>query len=120
MSQLYFRTHEARSAVRPLLKARGLTVADSVGVGLEISKQGINKAVGLQTLCDYLGIDLDDTMAIGAGGNDVELLQTAGLGVAMGNAGPDVAATADVVTDDCDHDGAAHAIMRYMLEKIKS
>ena len=43
-----------------------------------------------------------------------ELMRAAGLAVAMGNAIPAVRALADDVTDDCDHDGAAHAIEKYM------
>ena len=48
------------------------------------------------------------------GGNDLELMRAAGLAVAMGNAIPAVRALAGDVTDDCDHDGAAHAIEKYM------
>ena len=42
--------------------------------------------------------------------NDVELIEAAGFGVAMGNAMPNVQARADYVTADVDHDGLAQAI----------
>ena len=42
-------------------------------------------------------------------------MRAAGLSVAMGNATEAVKAAADAVTEDCDHDGAAKAVLRYML-----
>ena len=55
-------------------------------------------------------------MALGDSGNDVAMLRAAGLGVAMGNAAPEVQKAADVVTDSVAEDGAALAVRRYVLE----
>lgn len=117
---LYFRTAEERVRMRKILESRGLKVADSIGLGLEMSAHGVTKATGLVHLCRYLNLPLEDTMAIGDASNDVEILQTVGLGVAMGNAIPEVMAIAGAVTEDCDHDGAAKAIERYMLGGISN
>ena len=57
-------------------------------------------------------------MAVGDGNNDVELMCAAGFSVAMGNAVVSVMQLADTVTDDCDHDGAAKAVLRYMLGEM--
>ena len=92
-----------------------LFVADSLGFGCEISPREATKAAGLKRLCDRLGLKLSESLAVGDGGNDVDLMRAAGLGVAMGNAAVAVKAAADAVTEDCDHDGAAKAIARYML-----
>jgi hydroxymethylpyrimidine pyrophosphatase-like HAD family hydrolase len=54
-------------------------------------------------------------MAVGDGENDIELMRAAGFSVAMGNAVEAVRRAADALTDDCDHDGAAKAVLRYML-----
>ena len=54
-------------------------------------------------------------MAVGDSGNDLTMVQMAGLGVAMANATPDVLAAADVVTGDNNHDGVAQAIEKYVL-----
>ena len=54
-------------------------------------------------------------MALGDSGNDVALLAAAGLGVAMGNAEPEVKAAADVIVSDNNHDGVAAAIETYVL-----
>jgi hydroxymethylpyrimidine pyrophosphatase-like HAD family hydrolase len=56
-----------------------------------------------------------EIMAIGDGANDVSILASVGLGVAMGNAPDEVKAVADYVTLDVDHSGVAAAINRFLL-----
>jgi hypothetical protein len=56
-----------------------------------------------------------EIMAIGDGANDVSILSSVGLGVAMGNAPDEVKAVADYVTLDVDHSGVAEAIKRFLL-----
>ncbi|MBR6766551.1 MAG: HAD family phosphatase [Clostridia bacterium] len=92
-----------------------LILSDSIGVGIEVSPAGATKAVGLEKLCEHLGIPVEQSMAVGDASNDLEIIRAAGLSVAMGNATEAVREEADVVTEDCDHDGAAKAIQRYML-----
>ena len=53
-------------------------------------------------------------MAVGDSDNDVDMLEAAGLAVAMGNAVPRARAAAGVVTDDCDHDGVGRAVERLL------
>lgn len=65
---------------------------------LDINPPGTSKGHGLATVCENLGVDLGHTIAIGDGGNDIPLLRTAGYGVAMGNARPEVKAAADATT----------------------
>lgn len=76
-----------------------------------ISK-GTNKATGIDAICRYYGIDLQDTMAVGDGGNDIAMLQHAGMGVAMGNASDEVKAFADYITDSVDDDGVANLLRK--------
>ena len=73
------------------------------------------KPVGIQKLLDACGIPLAQTMAFGDGGNDKEMLEAVGLGVAMGNAVPAVKAAADYVTADVDSDGILHALQHFGL-----
>lgn len=75
--------------------------------------RGTSKAVGIDHICRYYGFDISETMAFGDGGNDVEMLQHAGIGVAMGNATDAVKQYADVVTDTVDNDGIAKALAQY-------
>lgn len=81
----------------------------------EMTKMGVNKATGMQRLMDELKIGREDTIAFGDGPNDVEMLQFAGTGVAMGNAIPAVKQYADMVTDKIDEDGLYHAFERLHL-----
>jgi Cof subfamily protein (haloacid dehalogenase superfamily) len=76
-----------------------------------------SKGEGMRWLAQRLDIPLAQTMAMGDGVNDISMLQAAGLGVAMGNAAPEVRLAANVVTADNAEDGAALAIERYALDE---
>lgn len=67
---------------------------------LDIAPQGVDKAHGLKIVCAALGIDRADVLAIGDGRNDIEMLEWAGRGVAMGEAPEEVKAAADAVAGD--------------------
>jgi Cof subfamily protein (haloacid dehalogenase superfamily) len=82
---------------------------------LEIHHPDSGKHQGLHHVCRRLGVDPADTMAVGDHVNDIALLQAAGIGVAMGNALPEVRAAADHVTDTFERDGVAAAIERFVL-----
>ncbi len=81
----------------------------------DIVMQGHNKQTGIDRMTAHFGIDLSETMAIGDGGNDIEMLQHAAIGVAMGNATEVVKAVADYVTAHVDEDGLAKAIEHFIL-----
>ena len=66
-------------------------------------------------LAEQLGIELCQTMACGDSENDIDIMQTAGIGVAMGNAEEKVKAIADYVTKSNQEDGVAHAIRKLVL-----
>ena len=93
----------------------GYVATSSLSPNIEINAAAANKGAGLKALCEYLGIDLSETMALGDGGNDITMLQMAGLGVAMGNAPDEVKAIADVVVSTNEEGGVAEAIRRYVL-----
>ena len=61
----------------------------------------------------HLGIGLEECIAFGDGGNDMTILQTAGIGVAMGNAYEGVKAVADYVTTSVDEDGILNAFIHF-------
>ena len=81
----------------------------------DVTALGNTKQRGIDQICRHFGIAVDDTMAIGDGGNDVPMLRHAGIGVAMGNASEAVQATADYVTDTVDNDGLAKALQHFAL-----
>lgn len=72
-----------------------------------------NKAVGIQRVIEHLGLRREETMAFGDGANDIEMLQYAGIGVAMGNADPKVQAQADYVTASADDEGILKALEHF-------
>jgi HAD superfamily hydrolase (TIGR01484 family) len=80
---------------------------------LDLAPVGVSKASGLQHVVDQLGLSAADTLAIGDGRNDIEMLQWAGRGVAMGQAVQPVIDAADDVTDVVAEDGAATEIGRW-------
>ncbi len=74
-------------------------------MGADVVEQEASKAEGLKRLCQYYGIDMEQTIAFGDSMNDYEIICAAGIGVAMGNSVNELKAAADYVTDDIDRDG---------------
>lgn len=83
---------------------------------LDVAPHAVSKASALERVRLALGVDAAATVAVGDGGNDVEMLRWAACGVAMGHAGPEVVAAADQVTDPILHDGVA-PVLRAVLER---
>ena len=85
-----------------------LTLMYSTPFYLEIIPKGVGKGAALEKLCDYLGISTDSAIAAGDEENDIDMIRTAGLGIAMKNGTNRAKAAANVVTEeDNDHDGLA-------------
>ena len=83
--------------------------------GVEFYVANISKQLGLETVAAHLDVNQDEILAIGDHVNDFEMLKWAGVGVAMGNALPEIKAAADWVTADVLEDGAARALERFIL-----
>lgn len=80
---------------------------------LDLSPKGVHKASGLARVADELGVAAADVLAIGDGRNDIEMLQWAGRGAAMGQAIDEVQAAADVVIESVYDDGVAIELGRW-------
>lgn len=90
------------------LRARGgYEISTSLGYNYEIGTAEANKGLGLARLCARLGLTLEQVIAFGDSENDEEMLEAAGLGVAMGNALDYVRQHANAVTLTNDEDGVA-------------
>ena len=81
----------------------------------EILPLGINKGRILPKLCEFLGIDIKRTVAVGDYNNDVAMLKAAGVGIAVANAVEEVKAVADYVTVSNEENAIAKII--YDIEK---
>ncbi len=82
---------------------------------LEILSKRVDKGTGVKMLADYLGIAQENVMALGDQGNDIAMVNYAGVGVAMGNAIPELKEIAQFVTGTNSEDGVAMAIEKYVL-----
>ncbi len=74
---------------------------------LEFIPHHCSKGTALTWLCDAAKIELSQIVAFGDAENDLTMIKNAGLGVAMGNATPDLRQIADHVTATNDDDGIA-------------
>jgi HAD superfamily hydrolase (TIGR01484 family) len=80
---------------------------------LDLAPMGVDKSSGVGYVAEQLGLTAADVLAIGDGRNDIEMLQWAGRGVAMGQAVQPVIDAADDVTATVGEDGAATEISRW-------
>lgn len=86
---------------------------------LEIMDKGIEKSAALIHICNKLGIKKDQLIAFGDSYNDLSMLTTAGLGIAMGNAQEEVKRQSDYVTDGNNEDGIARALWRFVYKETQ-
>lgn len=104
---------ELAQAWKELERCEELVLVSSLGYNIEINAAGVDKGIGLMELGELLGFCPEEIMACGDGDNDIQMLERAGIGVAMGNAEEKVKAAADYITETNDEEGAAKAIIRY-------
>lgn len=81
----------------------------------EIIPRGIDKGKGMELVCRHYGVSLLDTIAFGDSMNDLEMMQTAGISVAMGNACETLKEMADLVCETVGEDGIYHEFCRQGL-----
>ncbi len=92
-----------------------LSVVRSHALFSEVLSPCATKGQALAFLADRFGIPQAETLAIGDSGNDISMIRWAGMGIAMGNATPDVQAASDWVAPSVDEHGLALAIERFLL-----
>ncbi len=111
-------TPERTEVVMPLLKeAFGdrVSILRSHPMLVEGVMPTVSKGRALSILAAHLGVSQAETAAIGDNENDMDMLSWAGLGLAMGNATPEVQAVADCVLPPIWEEGAAYGIEHYIL-----
>lgn len=79
----------------------------------DITATGCDKRHGVELMAQHFGIEQNEVMCFGDGGNDISMLQYAAIGVAMGNAEDFVKQEADYITDAIDNDGVYNALLHF-------
>ncbi|ANF96991.1 Cof-type HAD-IIB family hydrolase [Paenibacillus bovis] len=85
----------------------------------ELMIPGIHKAIAIADLLDHLQLSREQTIAIGDGMNDAEMLEYCAIGIAMGNARPGLLEIADDITDTLEQDGLYKSFVKYGLTDCK-
>ena len=113
--QFFIKNADEKPAVMAELARRfpEVSVTSSVSNNIEINAAAANKGTALLSLAAHLGLDRSQTMSFGDQLNDLSMFVSAGTGVAMGNAAPELKDAADYVTADCNADGVALAVEKY-------
>lgn len=108
---------ELKEMEKTLLDAFGseLDIYLSAPWFLEVMPKGINKGIGVQKICEDMGISTAEVISFGDSFNDIPMIEAAGMGVAMGNAEQAVKDAADMITADCDSDGIAEALEKLIV-----
>jgi len=113
----------------PVLKAVELTkmlkssldsqvrITNSTDWFLDILHPEASKGLALKHLADNLGIAREEIIAIGDNSNDLEMIEYAGLGVAVANASDDLKAVADYVSDSPISEGVEEVLLKYVLSQ---
>ena len=83
--------------------------------GADIIDANGGKSVGMRFFGQLLGIKPEEMMAFGDAQNDIDMIQYAGIGIAMGNAEEDLKQIADDITTSVDDDGIWNALKKYGL-----
>lgn len=94
---------------------RELNITRSKPFFLEAMNNLANKGDALQVVARHYNIDRKEVLAIGDSYNDLEMIEWAGIGVAMGNARDTVKEAADYVTYSNEEEGVAEALRKFVL-----
>jgi Cof subfamily protein (haloacid dehalogenase superfamily) len=103
----------ALDALEPRMKKRfgdREFVSKSLPHFLEFAAKGVTKGAGLDFLAEHLGFTKEQTIAFGDGENDIELVEWASYGVAVGNASDRIKALADWVCPPAEEEGVAQVL----------
>ena len=110
---VFFPTKNELEELNALLKNVLITSWNPYGYDLVHKDSGKGNAV--KDVCKYYNIDLKDSLAFGDGENDIEMIETAGISVAMGNGISKLKEASDYVTADIDEDGLYLALKHYQI-----
>jgi Cof subfamily protein (haloacid dehalogenase superfamily) len=91
-------------------------ITQALPEAIELLPFGASKGTALKLLLKEMGLEPEEMLAIGDGENDIEMIQLAGIGVAVGNASPKLKAVADATVATNDDSGVAEAVEKFVLK----
>ena len=109
------RNFDAEEARKFLGEDAPVDIVDT-GFAIHIKSKKINKGTGLMRIAEMMGLDARDFVAFGDSPNDIEMLEAAGYGVAVGNAHPDLKKVAKMVTKG-EHGTGVEEAVRELKER---
>ncbi|MFH6946523.1 Cof-type HAD-IIB family hydrolase [Flavobacterium sp. FlaQc-50] len=92
-----------------------LSISMSKPFFLEAAQYGIDKAASIKILAERLKIQQSEIIAVGNAGNDLSMIEYAGLGVWVDNVTPELRDRADIIVASNNNDGVAEVVQRYIL-----
>ncbi len=101
---------------KKISKYKNIKITSSINTDLEINAHDASKGLSIIQLGKMIGIERSEIMACGDSGNDIEMLQQVGIGVAMENADEDTLKAANYVTLSNNESGVAYAINKFILK----
>ena len=118
--QMFFRDPEERLHQLEVLPCLfpDLVISSSLANNIEVNSAEATKGQALSALCAKLGIDRSEVMAFGDGLNDLDMLQFAGIPIAMGNADPLIREKAAYITASNNEAGLAKALIHFGLAAL--
>lgn len=105
---------EEISFIKENIHDNSLNIYPSKPTYLEIMPGKASKTSAINCLQKKFNVDKTEIIAMGDNYNDIDMIEYAGLGIAMGNAPEDVKKHADYVTSTNDEDGVAEALKKYI------
>lgn len=97
--------------------SQNYAVIRSADILLEFLHPLATKGNAVKTVADMLNVQREEIICIGDSGNDLDMIEYAGLGIAMGNAKPDLIVAADAITNSNEESGIAMAINKFILTR---
>ncbi|MDF2039144.1 Cof-type HAD-IIB family hydrolase [Bacillus sp. CMF12] len=117
--EVYFEDKEdledAKAAIRGMFE--NVEVIKLSDLRMDIVPSGVSKLNGLLYLCEHLGISRNQMVVIGDSADDLEMIEAAGLGVAMGNAPAEVKKAADWLTRSNDQNGVSYMVKEHFRKQ---
>lgn len=113
---MYISYEDNEDLYNELKSLKDIYIVLSGDKSLDIMSKGVSKGNALKKLANILEVDRENTVAIGDHENDIEMIQFAGNGIAMGNAIETLKDVADYTTESVENDGFYKAVVN-ILEK---